>query len=227
MRRLPHGGGELALHQLKDGPGPTLLCLHELEGRAEQWGGAVDRWPGPAVALDLGGHGHSSWLAGGGYAPELFAADADVALATLSETEPVAVVGAGIGAYAALLLAGSRHDHVAVAGLLPGRGLDGGGAHPSDRPADDDRGRTLLELTDRSANTQLATDPLVELCLIDIRPPDYAGFFATAAPALVLGEDGGHRPPWWHQVSRSDRATTGPTDPADMIAVLAARSQTG
>jgi pimeloyl-ACP methyl ester carboxylesterase len=221
MRRVPHGRGEVALHQLKDGSGPTLLCIHELEGRGEQWHAAVQAWPWAAVAVDLGGHGESSWLAGGGYAPELFAADADVALATLPATEPVAVVGAGIGAYAALLLSGSRSDVIAVAGLLPGRGLDGGGAHPAESPLDRDIGDRLLELADRSGETALATDPLVELCYTDLRPTDYAAFFAAAAPALLLGEDGGVRPPWWRKVSESERSSVGPVEPAAMVAALA------
>jgi pimeloyl-ACP methyl ester carboxylesterase len=223
MRRVRHGGGELALHQLKDGNGPTLLCLHELEGRGEQWRAAVQNWPGTAVAVDLGGHGESSWLVGGGYAPELFAADADVALAALSETEPVVVVGAGIGAYAALRLAGSRRDVIDGAGLLPGRGLDGGGAHPADSPLDDKMGDTLLDLSDRCGDTALATDPLVEMCLADLRPLDYAGFFAATAQALLLGEDGDARPPWWRSVRESERSSPGPADPAEMVAALASR----
>lgn len=221
MRRVPHGKGELAVHRLKDGRGPALLCLHDLQGRGEQWRAAVQDWPGTAIAVDLGGHGDSTWLAGGGYAPELFAADADVALATLPATDRVVIVGAGIGAYAALLLAGSRPDVVEVAGLLPGRGLDGGGADPADSPLEGRMGDALFTLADRCDDTTLATDPLVELCLTDLRPVDYAGFFAASASALLLGEDDEERPPWWRAVRESDRASPGPSDPAEMIAALA------
>ena len=222
IERVRHGRVELAVHRLEEGTGPTLLCLHELEGRGEDWRAAVQGWSGPAVAVDLAGHGDSQWLAGGGYTPEMFAADADVALASIPGEGPVAVIGAGIGAYAALLLAGSRPERVEVAALLPGRGLAGGGAEPGDRPFDERMGHTLLDLADRSADTTVATDPLVRLCLTDLRPTDYAAFFAASARRLVLGEDGEDRPPWWLEVRTSSRSTVGPSDPGALVGWLAA-----
>ena len=37
MRTVPHNRCAIAVHELTDRDGPTLLCLHELEGRGEQW----------------------------------------------------------------------------------------------------------------------------------------------------------------------------------------------
>ena len=63
------------------------------------------RWPGPVWALDFTGHGASTVPRGGGYTAEVLMADADAALAHLG---PATVLGRGLGAYVALLLAGAR-----------------------------------------------------------------------------------------------------------------------
>jgi pimeloyl-ACP methyl ester carboxylesterase len=181
-RRIAHGDVPLALHARRAGAGEPLLLLHALGGSSADWGVEVDAWPGPVFALDFAGHGKSAWRPGGAYTPELFAADADAALAVVG---PAAVAGAGLGAYVALLLAGTRPALVSAAFLLPGRGLDGGGPRPAGRVFGDVR-------TDATAH-----DPMVTSCQIDVRPPDYARAFGDAARALVLAEDGGMRPPWW------------------------------
>jgi len=181
-RRIAHGDVPLALHARRAGAGGPLLLLHALGGSSADWGVEVDVWPGPIFALDFAGHGESAWRPGGAYTPELFAADADAALAVVG---PAAVAGAGLGAYVALLLAGTRPALVSAALLLPGRGLDGGGPRPAGR---------VFAAVGTDARTH---DPMVTSCEIDVRPPDYAHAFGDAARVLFLAEDGGMRPPWW------------------------------
>ena len=185
MQSVMHGETALALHTLRPGS-DGLLLLHELGGASTDWSGVFEAWPGAIHALDFAGHGRSGWRRGGTYTPELFAADADAALAELG---PCHVVGAGLGAYVAVLLAGARPALVPAALLLPGAGLDGGGAvpDPARRPP-----VTLDAEAERST-----FDPMVRFCGHDIRPPGYASEFARAARRLFLVEDGGERPPWW------------------------------
>ncbi|HEX2577885.1 MAG TPA: alpha/beta hydrolase [Aquihabitans sp.] len=169
--RITHVGVELALHQLRDGDGRALLCLH---GLGERTPDAVPRhlaaWPGPVWGLDFTGHGASSSPAGGGYTAEILMADADHALAHLGEAT---VVGRGLGAYIALLIAGARPRSVAGAILTDGPGIAGGGPSPHSPvslrpPAEIDGGAT--------------PDPfaLIELAR-DVRPGDYATTFVRQA----------------------------------------------
>lgn len=199
VTRLAHGEVRLALHALRDRPAmPALLLIHQLGGGAADWTGpalhpALERWPGAVHALDLAGHGESDWRRGGAYTPELFAADVDLALAVLG---PCRLLGAGLGAWAALLVAGARPALVPAVLLLPGAGLAGGGAVPGGA-----RGPGLVRDLDaleagRDARTTPA-DPLVHSCACDVRPPDYAAAFAARAERVLLLEDGGERPPWW------------------------------
>src|SRR5262249_3278934 len=95
VMRITHGRIELELHELARRDGPRLLLLHTCSGSSEDWGEAPAAWPGSVYALDFTGHGRSDWLVGGGYYPELLAADADVAL---THTGPVVIAGAGLGA---------------------------------------------------------------------------------------------------------------------------------
>ncbi len=194
MRELVHARTTLALHELQSGEGASLLCLHALGGRGDDWRAAVAGWRGPVFALDFSGHGESGWLRGGGYSAELFAADADVALAELGGAH---VVGAGLGAYVALLLAGSRPDAVPVAGLLPGRGLDAVAEPDWSRRTDRAPLDAMLASSD---DTEAPTDPLVQLCENDLRPLDYVGAFVERAQRLVLADLTEPAPPWWTAV---------------------------
>lgn len=189
--RLTHVGTDLALHRLRDGTGRPLLCLHGLgEATPERLPAPLERWPGPVWGLDFTGHGASSIPAGGGYTAEILMADTDAALAELG---PATVVGRGLGAYVALLIAGARPDLVIGAILDDGPGLAGGGPSPhspvSLRPSAGSR----LDVT---------PDPyaLIELSR-DIRPADYAmsylhqalQFSSLDIPISVVGVV---RPPW-------------------------------
>ena len=212
--RLAHGRVSLALHTLRSGSGPALLLLHALGGSSADWGGVAAAWPGPVHALDFSGHGASGWLPGGGYTPEYFAGEADLALARIGEAS---LAGAGLGAYVALLLAGARRQAVRACLLLPGRGLDGGGPEPdfSVRPPE------LPSFPER--RDAAAPDPLVVACEQDIRPPDYAEEFARAARRLLLaGAPNDARPPWWQAARHSPSAEAAPDDPVAALRQLSA-----
>jgi pimeloyl-ACP methyl ester carboxylesterase len=208
---IRHGRVSIALHELRAAPGPTLLCLHALGGSAADFRSAAGLWPGRVVALDFAGHGGSDPLRGGGYYPEILAGDAD---AVLAHTGAAHLLGAGVGAYVALLLAGGRPDLVPAALLLPGAGLDGGGVAP-DHATDTERRWTDL------APPLPGCDPAVRRLERDLRPPDYAIAFALAARRLLLAEDGASRPAWWHAAQRSPAAARAPVDLARALALLA------
>jgi pimeloyl-ACP methyl ester carboxylesterase len=208
--RIRHGRITVALHELRDAPGPTLLLLHALGGSAADFREASAAWAGPSFALDFVGHGESDALRGGGYHPELLAGDADAALARIG---PAHVAGAGIGAYVALLLAGARRTLVPAALLLPGAGLDGGGAVP-DFEADGLSRWTKLDPPLRGC------DPAVRRLERDLRPPDSASAFAQAARRLLLAEDGAARPPWWIATRESPASISAPPDVDRALAQL-------
>jgi pimeloyl-ACP methyl ester carboxylesterase len=201
----------LALHPLREGAGRPLLCLHAVGGSARDFRDAAQRWPGPAFGLDFSGHGDSQPLRGGGYFPENLAGDADAALARIG---PALLLGAGIGAYVALLLAGARPDAVAGALLLPGAGLEGGGAAP------DPASNTLARWTDFAAPPP-GCDPAVRRLERDIRPPEYAEAFARAARGLLLAEGDFPQPPWWQAIRSSGAASPAPGDLEAGLARLA------
>jgi pimeloyl-ACP methyl ester carboxylesterase len=196
--RITHGRIALELHELAGRDGPTLLLLHALFGSSEDWGEAPAAWPGRVYALDFSGHGRSDWLIGGSYYPELLAADVDAALA---HTGPALIAGAGLGAYVALLVAGARPDLAPAALLLPGAGLEGGGALP-----DFEREFPDVEAWMDQTAAVGRCDPLVRMLDLLVRPADYAEAFARAARRLLLAEGGPPRPPWWEAVRGSPSA---------------------
>ena len=186
---LQHAKLRLALHCLRVGEGRPLLLLHGLGERSP--GEAPEEyltWPGPIFALDFTGHGASQLPVGGGYTAELLMADADTAIAHLGSAT---LVGRGVGAYAALLLAGARPESIRGAVLCDGPGLAGGSPQP------------FYDLPPAGVPATAETpDPFALLELSsDVRPPDYAGLFARLAatrsgldPAIAVCA--AERPPW-------------------------------
>jgi pimeloyl-ACP methyl ester carboxylesterase len=173
VRFLVHAKARLALHMLRDGSGPRLLVLHELGGASpKELPESLAPWPGAVYALDFTGHGESTVPRGGGYTSEVLMADADAALAALGAC---ALVGYGLGAYVALLLAGARPREIRGAILCDGAGLAGGGAAPE--------GARLLTLDPSARGLEgTAPDPFAELELgHELRPPDYSVVFARRA----------------------------------------------
>lgn len=212
MTYLQHGRVKLALHRLAAGEGPPLLLLHALYESSRSWGELAPHWPGAVYALDFSGHGDSDRIRGGGYFAEILAGDADVALAHVG---PAAIAGAGIGAYVAVLLAGTRPEQVPAALLLPGAGLAGGGATPEYTAP------FAASIAAASAPGRGERDPFLCMLESDVRPPEYVGRFAAAARTLFLLE-GSTPPPWWREVARSASAERVTASPRDALKRLAA-----
>ena len=193
-RWLTHNKVELALHELGAGEGRALLLLHGLAERSPLVLPAeLESWPGPVHALDFTGHGDSSVPAGGGYSAELLMADADTALRALGSAT---LLGRGLGAYVALLVAGARAETVRGAILCDGTGLAGGGEEPSS---------TRIIAPPRGGKG--APDPfaLAELAA-DVRPADYAISYVHQANELSglaspLSVCARQRPPWLRAVA--------------------------
>ncbi len=165
---LNHNKVRLALHEFRSGPGRPLLLLHGLgEGSPSAAPAWSAEWPGPVCGLDFTGHGASTVPAGGGYSAEILLADADAVLTVLPE---VTVVGHGLGAYIALLLAGARPRHVRGAVLADGPGLMGGSVGPTSQHFAVLPGRA--QPPDPYALFELSSD---------LRPPDYATLFVQLA----------------------------------------------
>ena len=172
VERLRHAKVALALHTLREGEGRALLLLH---GLGERTPAAVPpelaAWPGPIHGLDFTGHGQSTIPRGGGYTCEILMGDADTALRHLKQAT---VVGRGLGAYVALLLAGARPAEVRGAILRDGLGLAGGGPTP---------GTPGIPFPNPSAGGTPDPFALAELSR-DVRPPDYATAFLRQANEL-------------------------------------------
>jgi pimeloyl-ACP methyl ester carboxylesterase len=169
-RFLRHGRIDLALHRLRDTTDPDghpLLLLHGLGEHTPDapppW---LEVWPGEIWGFDFTGHGASTVPVGGGYTAEILAADADVVLEELGHAT---VLGRGLGAWVALLLAGARPERVRGVVLDDGPGLIGGGIQP---------GSPFVTHVPSDLVTGTAPDPfaLIELAR-DVRPPDYAAVF--------------------------------------------------
>ncbi len=169
---LLHGRIELALHELRAGSGRALLLLHGLGERSPSaLPDEISAWPGPVFALDFTGHGASQLSRGGGYTAEVLMGDADSALRKLGSAT---LLGRGLGAYVALLLAGARPREVRGAILCDGLGLAGGGGEP---------GTPSLLFPNPSAQGTPDAFAMVELAR-DVRPPDYATAFVRQANEL-------------------------------------------
>lgn len=170
---LQHAKVKLALHPLREAAaGRALLLLHGLGLRApERLPPSLESWPGPVWALDFTGHGGSTLPKSGGYTAELLMGDADLALAQLKKAT---LLGRGLGAYVALLLAGARPLDVRGAILCDGPGLTGGGSRP---------GTPRVALPPFGAAPPPDPFALLELSA-DVRPPDYATSFLRQANQL-------------------------------------------
>lgn len=186
---LQHNRIRLALHTLRSGAGRPLLLLHGLGERTPNTvPNELSDWPGPVYGLDFTGHGESTVPVGGGYTCEILMADVDTALARL---QSATLVGRGLGAYIALLIAGSRPGRVRGAILRDGPGLAGGGAASSS---------PCIPFVDPTRRAPPDPYALVELAT-DVRPRDYASVFARQAaqfsgqsqPILVCARE---RPAW-------------------------------
>ncbi len=215
---LRHNRVDLALHLLREGVDPDghpLLLVHGLgedtPSAPPSW---TDVWPGSVWGLDLTGHGASSPSIGGGYTAEVLMADVAVALEHLGRST---VVGRGLGAYVALLVAGACPDLVGGAVLADGPGLAGGGPAP---------GSPMM-----LPGVTLPPGPPDPFAMIeltrDVRPADYALSWvhqaiegsAQEVPITVAAMV---RPPWLAAVADAPGVAEAP-----LLAALEAYAQTG
>jgi pimeloyl-ACP methyl ester carboxylesterase len=206
---LRHIRVDLALHTLRGGDGRPLLLLHGLgEHTPAEVPSVASAWPGPIMGLDFTGHGASTIPVGGGYTSEVLMADVDAVLAHIGEAT---ILGRGLGAYVALLIAGARPTLVTGAVLTDGPGLAGGGPAPHS---------PSIVVPAVGPETPSVPDPyaLAELAR-DIRPPDYAATFARQAlefsgletPLTVAAVV---RPPWLAEVLDFPGVAEAPSVPA-------------
>ena len=168
---LTHHHATLALHRLRDGDEGTrpLLLLHGLGERTPTTVPLAARgWPGPVFGLDFTGHGASTVPVGGGYSAEILMADADAAVRHLGSCT---VLGRGLGAYIALLLAAARPDAVHGAVLDDGPGMIARSTGP---------GSPIPPIPDTTAIAPPDPFALAELGR-DIRTPDYAAILLRMA----------------------------------------------
>lgn len=117
---LPDGRTLSALRFGAEAPRVTLL--HGAGLNAHTWDTTALALQQPLLAIDLAGHGDSSWRDDLDYTPRTLAADVALALDTWA-TEPQLVVGQSLGGLTGAALAAARPDLVAelvVVDITPG-----------------------------------------------------------------------------------------------------------
>jgi pimeloyl-ACP methyl ester carboxylesterase len=134
------GGGQL-LSALCWGDGdPQLVFLHGGGQNAHTWDSVVMALGRPAVAIDLPGHGHSSWRDDRDYWPWANAEAVATAMQRLAPS-PRAVVGMSLGGLTTIRLAAEHRDLVeraVIVDVTPGVGQNLPGM------TDEQRGSTQL-----------------------------------------------------------------------------------
>lgn len=91
---------------------PSLVLLHGGGQNAHSWDTTALVLNQPLLAVDLPGHGHSSWRSDGEYRPERLAADVVVAIKELARP-PVVLVGMSMGGMVTAAVARLRPDLLA------------------------------------------------------------------------------------------------------------------
>lgn len=125
---LPDGRVISGLRWGEDAPRVTLL--HGAGLNAHTWDTTLLHLGAPALALDLAGHGDSSWRDDAAYVARVLATDVVRALETWSD-RPQVLVGHSLGGLTAAAVAASRPDLVArvvLVDITPGIDPSGGPA---------------------------------------------------------------------------------------------------
>jgi pimeloyl-ACP methyl ester carboxylesterase len=107
-------GLRLAADERGDPDAPPVLLMHGGGQTRHSWGGTADAiaakgWR--AVTLDFRGHGESEWSPTGDYRLSSFARDVDAVLPQLGGS--AFLIGASLGGFTSMLLAGEMHPGVA------------------------------------------------------------------------------------------------------------------
>lgn len=125
---LPDGRTVSALRFGSDAPRVTLL--HGAGLNAHTWDTTSLALQQPLLAIDLAGHGDSSWRSDADYTPRTLAADVAAALEAWT-TQPQIVVGQSLGGLTGAALAAARPDLVAelvIVDITPGIDVSAGPA---------------------------------------------------------------------------------------------------
>ncbi len=132
VRRLTHalpGGRTVSALAYGDAP-PVVTFLHGAGLNAHTWDTTVLALGLPALALDLPGHGDSSWREDAAYTGRTLAADIADAIAAWT-TAPQVLVGQSLGGLTAAALAATHPDLVRaliIVDITPGIDPDGDAA---------------------------------------------------------------------------------------------------
>src|SRR5690349_1991482 len=113
------GGVQIVADRLGDPSARAVVFLHGGGQTRRSWGkaaAAVAKRGFQAVTIDMRGHGESDWSSDGDYRVVSFAADVAEVLRTLPP-EPV-LVGASLGGFTSMLLAGEISPGIASAVVL-------------------------------------------------------------------------------------------------------------
>ena len=146
----PVGGDDRTIHAVRWGRGwPERVFLHGGGQNARVWDAVVQSSPHAAVAVDLPGHGASSWRDDHGYFPWQLAGDLASwfdALTAAGRPRPVTLIGASLGGLAAAELAARRNDRVGALVLIDiTPGVSGRGARAATQSLRAERVFTSLE----------------------------------------------------------------------------------
>ena len=108
---LPVGDGRVVSALVWGSAPPELVLVHGGAQNAHTWDTVALALGRPLVAVDLPGHGHSSWRDDGRYDPPTLAGDVAVAVEALAPTAST-VVGMSLGGLTSMVLAARRPDLV-------------------------------------------------------------------------------------------------------------------
>lgn len=114
-------GRELSALQFGDGP-PTVTLLHGAGLNAHTWDTTALLMQQPAIAIDLPGHGDSSWRGDADYSPHKLALDVATAMDRFTPG-PQVMVGHSLGGLTAAAIAAARPDLVhelVIVDITPG-----------------------------------------------------------------------------------------------------------
>ncbi len=101
---------------------PEIFFVHGSAQNAHTWDTVILAMGVSAVAIDMPGHGHSSWRKDGNYEPSVLAGDITPAIETWAPKAKL-IVGMSLGGLTTIALAGVRPDlasRIVVVDITPG-----------------------------------------------------------------------------------------------------------